>query len=90
MRRSPLQQLTPTTRQIQIDRAILKALTSQERPTYQALARAAHTSKSQVKASWQRLAEQGLAVPPESDVSELLAFAAGWDIAARLAGNPEA
>jgi hypothetical protein len=89
MRRSTLQQQTPTARQVEIDRAILAALATQERPNYQSLALAAGTSKSQVKASWQRLAAAGLAAPPDTDQAELTAYAAGWDAAAALAGNPE-
>jgi DNA-binding IclR family transcriptional regulator len=89
MRRSPTQQQTPTARQVEIDQAILQALATQERPNYQTLARAAGTSKSQVKASWQRLAAQGLATPPDVDQAELTAYAAGWDAAVGMMGNPE-
>lgn len=84
---------TPSPRAVtraQRERLILAELEKNPGASYRDLAAAANCSTSQVRAIWKRLAERGQCVPrlPSAERVQLAGFAEGWDIAARLAGNP--
>lgn len=72
--------------------AILAELEKNPGATYRDLAAAAGCSTGQIRAIWQRLADWELCPPPTNAAERrsLDGFAAGWDSAARLAGNPAA